>query len=95
MIEEAAKRYAAGEITKSRIERAERAFKAGAYYRINSIWHQPTECPKIREHILVQTGGGDFTSWFATQDIMNVFARFKVRQWAYTKDVLPRKEGKQ
>lgn len=38
-IEEAASKYAAGEITKSRTERANRAFIVGADWRINSVWH--------------------------------------------------------
>lgn len=39
-IETQAKDWAKWEITKSRTERAEKSFIAGARWRINSVWHE-------------------------------------------------------
>lgn len=42
-IEKAAKKFAAGEITKSRIERGKRAFMAGADWVLNSLASLPLD----------------------------------------------------
>ena len=42
-IEKAAQSWAKGEITKSRIERTERAFEAGAHYVLDYLCHLPLD----------------------------------------------------
>ena len=70
-------------------------FKAGADWRINSVWHDAREMPKQGKHIVVVMKGGNFTSWFVTPDIMQVFDKFNVELWARSSDLLPeRKEEK-
>lgn len=68
-------------------------FRNGARWRIDSVWHDAREMPKLREHIVVKTKQGDFTSWFVTPDIMQVFDKFNVELWARSSDLLP--EGKE
>lgn len=67
-------------------------FKAGAQWRINSVWHDASEEPRRGEHILMRFKSGNLTSWFASADIYSVFKRFEVVAWAYVDDLLPSKE---
>ena len=67
----------------------ENGFIAGARWMIKSAWHGNYERPAKGRHIIVRTGGGSFTSWFVTDDIMDVFDRFSVTLWAYVDDLVP------
>lgn len=73
----------------------EQGFADGAEWRINSVWHDASEKPKEKEHIVVVSESGNFISWFATNDIMEVFKKHSVKMWVYSKDILPTKEGEQ
>lgn len=71
-------------------------FLDGARWRIENAWHPINEVPGYGKHILVRFRSGNFTSWFVSSDILLVFNRFKVVEWAYIADLLPdRKEAKQ
>ena len=97
-IEKAAQAWAQGEITKSRIERAERAFKQGAYWRIDSVWHKKCDIPQPFRPCLVELRGG-----FEGEEKRYVAARRSeyewielthyehslVHRWAYVSDLLP------
>lgn len=73
-----------------------RGFRAGAKWRINSVWHDASEIAKQGEHIVVVMESGNFTSLFVTPDIAQIFKKFNVILWAYSKDLLPeRKEVKE
>lgn len=73
-----------------------RGFRAGAQWRINSVWHDASEIAKQGEHIVVVMESGNFTSLFVTPDIAQIFKKFNVILWAYSKDLLPeRKEVKE
>ena len=71
------------------------AFMDGAQWRIAAAWHDTSERPKKGEQIVIQTKHGNFTSWFASDDIMDVFTKFETKRWAYVDDLLPdtRKEA--
>lgn len=104
-IEKAASKYAAGEITKSRVERAERAFKAGALWRINSVWHDASEVPEANKRVLVcfENVIGEYVYYRIRAFKPNVLKNWnmgnfslnqKVLYWCYLDDLLPeRKEG--
>lgn len=64
-------------------------FVDGARWRIESIWRPINEKPKSGKHILVHSGSGNFTSWYASDDILFVFKKFEVVEWAYIDDLLP------
>lgn len=80
------------------------AFKTGAEWRINSIWHDVEESPKQGSLIAV-FDGKDMHLWRA-EDIVNMingirivsitvkecFARQHIIKWAYIEDLLPTKE---
>lgn len=65
------------------------AFEAGAQWRINSVWHPINEDPGYGKYILVHFRSGNYTSWFASADILWDFKRFEVDEWAYVVDLLP------
>lgn len=66
-----------------------RGFIAGAQWRINSVWHPINEDPGYGKYILVHFRSGNFTSWFASADILSDFKRFEAEGWAYVVDLLP------
>lgn len=70
------------------------SFMDGARWRIAAAWHDTSERPKKGEQIVIQTKHGNFTSWFASDDIMDVFTKFETKRWAYAADLLP-ENGKQ
>lgn len=68
-------------------------FLVGARWRIENAWHPINEVPGYGKHILVRFRSGNFTSWFVSSDILLVFNRYRVVEWAYIADLLPdRKE---
>ena len=40
------------------------------------------------EHICVQVGSGNLTSWFATSNIRKDFEDYNVIRWAYVSDLI-------
>lgn len=74
---------------------AERAFKAGASWRINSVWHDVKEEPKRDVWILAQIGDDVFDTtiieaednWDKLSMVMNIM------RWTYVSDLLP--DGKE
>lgn len=71
---------------------AYKGFIEGAEWRINSLWHETSELPKIGKHILVHFKSGSLTSFFVSSDIMEVFKKFDVIRWAYVSDLLPERK---
>lgn len=70
-------------------ELVESSFTKGANWRINSVWHPINEDPGYGKYILVHFRSGNFTSWFASADILSDFKRFEAEGWAYVVDLLP------
>lgn len=56
--------------------------------RKKSPWHEVSEEPEKGEHICVQVGSGDLTSWFATSNIRKDFEDYNVIRWAYVSDLI-------
>lgn len=99
-IEKAAKAWAEDEITKSRKERGEKAFKAGANWRINSVWHDASERPEKKyANCLVEVKEGDFSFFLVSEfyqsggfSFMNGICNLVLKRWAYIEDLLPNTE---
>ena len=56
--------------------------------RKESPWHEVSEEPKKGEHICVQVGSGNLTSWFATSNIRKDFEDHNAIRWAYVSDLI-------
>lgn len=64
-------------------------FKKGAEWQANqSPWHEVSEEPKKGEHICVQVGSGNLTSWYAPSNIRKAFEDYNVIRWAYVSDLI-------
>lgn len=64
-------------------------FKKGAEWQANqSPWHEVSEEPKKSEHICVQVGSGNLTSWYAPSNIRKAFEDHNVIRWAYVSDLI-------
>lgn len=64
-------------------------FKKGAEWQAEqSPWHEVSEEPKKGEHICVQVGSGNLTSWFATSNIRKDFEDYNIIRWAYVSDLI-------
>ena len=69
-------------------------FIAGAHWRINSVWNDGKEIPKMNEYVLMNLGHRCLVMCFIT---IPLFLSFRNREnivcWAYISDLLPdRKE---
>lgn len=65
-------------------------FKAGADWRINSVWHDVSEAPKGSRDILALNNKGVFcTKSIAWKDGVKLF---NIVKWAYIEDLMPNKE---
>lgn len=91
-IKKAAQDYDDGLIYSSVKEQCDviKAFKAGAEYRINSVWHNVSEKPKNGKMILVLRSKyspiicGPFNfDWKETVE------EFSLKKWAYVEDLIP------
>lgn len=69
-----------------------RGFISGAKWRINSVWHDVANIPKKGEHIVVVFRSGNFSSWNVSYNIVDVFKKFDVILWSYSKDLLPERK---
>lgn len=95
-IKKAAQDYDDGLIYSSVKEQCDviKAFKAGAEYRINSVWHNAYEVPKKKGYILVLVNGGQsvFVTWHINVTPTNwnkIVKENNVISWAYIEDLLP------
>ena len=102
-IEKAARDYATDKINvKSIIERSrfKIAFKTGAAWRINSVWHDASERPeKKHANCLVEVKEGDFSFFLVSEfyqsgefSFMNGICNLILKRWAYIKDLTPNTE---
>lgn len=72
------------------IEHFAKHFMAGAEWRTKqSPWHEVSEEPKKGEHICVQIGSGNLTSWYAPSNIIKAFEDHNAIRWAYVSDLIP------
>ena len=66
------------------------AFKDGANWRINSVWHKPEEVPEANRTILIRFN--EITRLWMRYEFLDwkVFVEDKnVSQWAYLNDLIP------
>lgn len=98
-IEKAAQNYDDGLIYSSVKEQCDliKAFKAGAEYRINSVWHNADEIPKKKGYILVWLNSDYpiFVTWNINVVPTNwdkIAKENNVVKWAYVKDLIPNTE---
>ena len=67
-------------------------FIEGAQWRINSVWHDATNIPKKGEYIVIVFRSGNFASWNVSYNIVDVFKKFDIILWSYSKDLLPERK---
>ena len=61
----------------------------GAEWQANQYpWHEVSEEPKKGEHICVQVGSGNLTSWYAPSNIRKAFEDHNAIRWAYVSDLI-------
>ena len=64
-------------------------FQCGYNYCMErSPWHEVSEEPKKGEHICVQVGRKNLTSWYAPSNIKKAFEDHNVIRWAYVSDLI-------
>lgn len=66
------------------------AFKAGADWRINSVWHDDISKGETRKVILVQFDNGLFNLFEDIRDLKGI--EDKVKAFAYIEDLIPNME---
>lgn len=69
-------------------------FVSGANWRINSVWHEPSEKPKKNDvHIAVYNKWGIKTDFWRDFGGWEKYVRLdKVIKWAYIEDLIPNTE---
>lgn len=95
-IEKAAQDYDDGLIYSSVKEQCDviKAFKAGAKWRINSVWHDVKENPTERKIIIALSRDGCMTECDFTYDHriftwIDIVKSQNVIKWCYKEDILP------
>lgn len=69
----------------------DRGFKAGAEWRINSVWHHTKdELPECNKHV-VNEDWLDFESK-DEKDLKRILKDYPFKRWAYVEDLLPTKD---
>lgn len=63
-------------------------FMEGAKWRINSVWHDATEKPKLGELIIVEVYGKIWE--YGKSDVCDT--NHPAARWAYMKDLIPNME---
>lgn len=73
----------------------QKAFKEGANWRINTVWHDATEIPKKKGYILVWIKCFVFVTWHINvkpAEWNKICKDNQVVGWAYIEDLIPNKE---
>lgn len=96
-IEKAARDYATDKINvKSIIERSriKIAFKTGAAWRINSVWHDASENPKLNKFFVFENKCNEWeTDCLYQHQKWNIHVAVNdLIRWAYIEDLLPNTE---
>lgn len=78
-------------------EDVENAFVKGAYWRINSVWHDVKDTPKGSSAILAirPDGSTEIVYFINLLRWRSLIKRCGFVQWAYIKDIIPNKGGEQ
>lgn len=68
-----------------------KAFKAGAEWRIDSVWHDvEKELPEYNRHVVNE----DWFDFIAKDEkgLKRIMNRYPFKRWAYVEDLLPNKK---
>lgn len=88
-LEEAKREYIEKYVSRNEYASFGKAFEAGAEFQAKqSPWHEISEEPNKGEHICVQVGSGNLTSWYAPSNIRKAFEDYNVIRWAYVSDLI-------
>ena len=69
------------------------AYKAGADWRINSVWQDATKFkPRHGSKVAVLVGGKDITVWNFENGMEQAFSCMSIKCWAYLDDLIPDKK---
>ena len=71
-----------------------KAFADGANWRINSVWHDVSECPDENEPTIIERENGKLSfheKGYKGPWKYNV-EQFRFKRWAYIKDLIPNYE---
>ncbi|EJW95596.1 hypothetical protein EVA_16278 [gut metagenome] len=66
-----------------------KAFKTGAEWQRNHVWHKPTEQPEESKLVLTLTSYGAFIFGPNHEDWEGAVDHFKIITWAYVDDLKP------
>lgn len=67
-------------------------FKAGAQWRINSVWHDASEQPRRNTWYIAQIGDSAFDTFTDSANWKSYAKGLNIICWAYIEDLLPNKE---
>lgn len=73
----------------------QKSFKAGANWRINTVWHDVSEEPKILGVFIILHNSFGYTALVVpvnSDEWIRYKRLFKPDEWAYMQDLLPNKE---
>lgn len=71
----------------------QKAFIAGAEWRINSVWHNMSEEPKCKCMLALYNNGCVITiNWDGDMKWEKMNKLYRIEKWAYVKDLLPDEE---
>lgn len=93
-VKQAAAQYAQGFIEDDYSKAEERAFIAGAEWRINSVWHDAKEKPEDDRTYLAEFDNGTCCMFYNNLYFNRMADAYHIIRWAYTDDLLlERKEA--
>lgn len=69
-----------------------KAFVDGAEWRINSVWHDPSERPTPNTLCIAQTSTDAFDTFYDSAYGAISSKGRTLKRWTYAKDILPTKE---
>lgn len=93
-IDKAAESYEDGLIYSSIKDQCDiqKAFKDGANWRINSVWHDAREKPRRNKWYIAQIGDNAFDTFTDSVNWKSYARSLNIIRWAYIEDLIPSKE---
>ena len=71
------------------------AFKDGADWRINSVWHKPEEVPEV-DRCIIMDNITEWNTWVVNLSTIQCWKRmvrdYDIVRWAYIDDLIPDKD---
>ncbi len=69
-----------------------KAFADGAEWRIDSVWHDASECPRRNTWYIAQIGDSAFDTFADSKNWVNYARGINIIRWAYIEELLPNTE---